>query len=182
MAKLNLNEEIEIPKGIKVEIDNNMFIVKGEKGELKRKLFHPRIKISKKENKIFFEAKKVSKNEKRMLFTFKAHIKNLIKGVLEPFVYKLKICSGHFPMNVSIEGNEVVIKNFLGERIPRKAKILDGVEAKVQGNEITLSSISKEDAGQTAANIEKATRISNRDRRVFGDGIFITEKAGKAIK
>ncbi|MFH0936330.1 MAG: 50S ribosomal protein L6 [Candidatus Woesearchaeota archaeon] len=85
-------------------------------------------------------------------------------------------------MNVSIKENNIIINNFLGEKIPRKAKILPNVKVDIQGDIIVLESNNKESAGQTAANIEQATRITNRDRRIFQDGIFITEKAGKSIK
>jgi len=36
-----------------------------------------------------------------------------------------------------------------------------------------------EDAGQTAANIERATKIKGFDPRVFQDGIYIIEKPGR---
>ena len=52
---------------------------------------------------------------------------------------------------------------------------------KVKGQEIIVEGIDKEATGQTAANIEQATRITKWDRRVFQDGIYIVEKAGKPI-
>ena len=71
---------------------------------------------------------------------------------------------------------QFVVKNFLGERIPRKAKILPGVDVKVQGDFITVQSISKDAAGQTAANIETMMKVRGKDRRIFQDGIYIIEK------
>jgi len=41
---------------------------------------------------------------------------------------------------------------------------------------VKVSSIDKEKAGQTAANIELATRIKGYDPRVFQDGIYIVKK------
>ena len=121
------------------------------------------------------------KKAKRMANTFRAHIENMIIGVTDGFEYQLKICSGHFPMNVSKEGNKIVIKNFLGEKVPREANILDGVEANIEQEVITIKGISIESVGQTAANLEQSTKIKNRDRRRFQDGIFITSKRSVAV-
>ena len=85
-------------------------------------------------------------------------------------------------MNVAIDKNEIVVKNFLGEKIPRRALILPGVKVRLDKDIITLESSDKEKAGQTAANIESSTRITDKDRRVFMDGIWMIEKAGKELK
>ena len=77
--------------------------------------------------------------------------------------------------------DEIIIKNFLGEKIPRKSKILMGVDIKIEGDTITVRSQNKELAGQTAANLETATKVKNKDLRVFQDGIYITSKAGREI-
>ena len=45
-----------------------------------------------------------NKRVKTVVNTYKAHIKNMVKGVQEPYVYKLKICSGHFPLPLPISG------------------------------------------------------------------------------
>src|SRR3989338_6794189 len=102
---------------------------------------HPKIAVSLEGNKIVLFAPKSTKREKTMMGSFESHIVNLVKGVQELYVYKLKICSGHFPMNVSVTGNEVVIKNFLGEAVPRKVGIMKGAEVKVNGEEIVVSSV-----------------------------------------
>ena len=172
---------IDIPNGIEVEVIGNAVKIKGTKGILEKRLVQPNISISKEENQIVLSAKNASKREKRMINTFRAHFNNMIRGVQEGFTYKLKICYSHFPINVTISGSEVIIKNFLGEKIPRKSNILGGVKVEVNGDEVITSGIDIEKVSQTAANIETATRITKRDRRVFLDGIYITNKAGITV-
>ena len=183
MVKIKkLTEEVEILEGVNVEIEDSIIKVKSDRGEIQRKLICPKIEIYKQDNKIILEANNATKREKVMINTFRSHIKNLIKGVTKDYIYKLKVCSGHFPMNLLLEKNKLLIKNFMGEKIPRKANIVDNVEVKLEGDVIIVSGMNKEKVGQTASNIELATRITGKDRRVFQDGIFITSKAGKEIK
>lgn len=181
MAKLNIKDEINIPEGVEITIDPPIAKVKGPSGELEKRLFHPLVKISVDKEKVNFEIKNANKKEKMFMKTFKAHINNMIKGVTEGFTYKLKICSGHFPMTISFEQNRFIIKNFLGEKVPRGAEIPEGVSVEIKKDDITLTGTNKEVVGQAAANIERATRITNRDRRKFQDGIFITEKSGVPV-
>ena len=174
-------QEINIRQGIKAFIEGTIIKAKGPKGENKRIFHYPKIEFFKQDNKLVLSFKKFTKNEKTMMGTISSHIKNLVKGVDRGFIYKLKICSGHFPIKVTVEGNNVVISNFLGEKIPRKAKIIPGVKVKVEDSEIILEGIDKEAVAQSSANIELATRITNRDRRIFQDGCYITSKDGKEI-
>jgi len=179
--KKELFQEVEIPEGIEVQIQENKITIKGPKGENTKEFNITNLKFEKKDNKIIIGNKKSTKKEKKLMNTIAAHIKNMFKGVQEKFEYKLKICFSHFPITVEIKGQEVIIKNFLGEKISRKSVILEGVEVQVDKEIITVTSANKELAGQTAANFEAATRITNKDRRVFQDGIFITNKAGREM-
>lgn len=182
MAKRKITGEVEIPEGITAEIGElNTLKIKGEKGELTKQFYQPKLKMKLKDNKITFEYEKGNNSNQKIVNTYVSLIKNMIKGVTEGITYKLKICSGHFPMNVSHKGNEFSITNFLGEKNPRKIKIKEGVEIKVNGAEIEVTSIDKELAGQTAADIESLTKVKGRDIRIFQDGIYMTEKDGKPI-
>lgn len=170
-------EKIEIPAGVEVKIDK-MFSVKGPKGSTERKF---PIEIKKEGNTLIIEGKNSTKNEKKIIKTTRAHIKNMLAGAAEGYEYLLQICSVHFPITVSADKEKLSIKNFLGETKERKAKILPNVQLKVEGDIIKITSADKEAAGQTAANIEIATKIKNRDRTRFQDGIWIIKKANEDI-
>lgn len=179
--KVDLVEEIELLEGVTSKLEGSIVTVKGPKGEIKRDFGFPKIEISVDQRKIVLSSHKATKKEKTILMAFLAHLRNMVKGVKEPHVYKLKICSSHFPITVGVVGKELVVKNFLGESIPRKTSIPAGVEVKVSGSDISVSSPDKELAGMTAARIENLCRITNRDIRVFQDGCYITNKAGKDL-
>jgi len=183
ITKKDLKEEIEIPEGINVNIENSEIIMKKNNNELKTRL-HTKIKTTIKGNKIILEVGKANRNNKKMFGTIKAHIKNMMKGLTEKFKYKLRISNVHFPMTASVDKdkNEVVVKNFLGEKKERRIKLIEGVDIKINKEEIELESINIEKAGQCAANIEKGTKVRNKDRRIFQDGIFIVEKPGRIFE
>lgn len=173
-----LKHEIKLPDGVKANISEEILTVEGPRGKVSRSIDYPLVEIKVEDNKIKLAPKKFTRNEKILVNTLRAHVKNMIAGVQNPYTYRLKVCSSHFPMTASVEGEKVIVKNLFGEKIPRKAKILKGVSVKIDGNEITVTGPDLEAVGQTAANIEQSTRITNRDRRVFADGIWITKKAG----
>jgi large subunit ribosomal protein L6 len=174
-----LKREMEIPTDIEVEVKNNEIHAKKEDKEIRKRF--PKVLVEKQENKIVIKTKRSTKREKKQINTIYSHIENIFQGLKEKFVYKLQVCSVHFPMNVSIKDDEIIIKNFLGETKERKAKILSGADVKIEKDIITVESVNKELAGQTAANIEKAAEQKGRDKRIFQDGVFMIEKAGRKI-
>ena len=183
IIKMNkdLMREIEIPEGVEVVASGNEFSVKGSGKEIKRNFDLGKVKVVVKDGKIVLTAKSATRRESKMIGTAWAHLNNMIKGISENFVYELEVCNVHFPMNVKQEGDVIVIKSFLGETTDRLSRVLPGADVEIKGNIITVSSHDIEAAGQTAANLEKATRLTGRDRRIFQDGIFITSKCGRAI-
>ena len=179
--KKELYKEIKIPEGVEIEIEGSTINVKGSEGGNKRRFNLGKLKLEIKGRGILIGYKLSTKKEKRVMNTIAAHIKNMIKGVQAKFEYKLKICFSHFPITVNIDGRKAIIKNFLGEKIARKAEIPENVEVEVKGDTIIIKSTNKELAGQAAANFERATKITNRDRRIFQDGIYIINKADKEM-
>ncbi len=171
-----LTQEIDMPEGVSAKYENNELTITGPKGEISRKLRYPRVHIKVENNKIIIETKILTKREKRIIFTYRAHINNIIKGVTEGFEYKLSVVYAKFPMSVEVKGNEFIVKNLLGEKVPRIVKLPQDVKVEVKSKDITVSGIDKERVGQVAALLEQSTRITHFDRRVIQDGIFIVEK------
>ena len=174
-----LVEKVEIPDGVVAELKGNDFSAKGKGGENNRHF--KSIKVVLKKNDSIIEV--WSKDEKRDSLaeskTIASHIKNMMHGTMEDYKYTMEVVFSHFPMNVSVKGNFVEINNLAGAKHPKKARIMEGVKVEIKGKDITVTGHNKEAVGQTAANMEQATKIRGKDVRVFTDGIYITSKPEK---
>jgi large subunit ribosomal protein L6 len=172
---------IEVPEGVKAEYANGMLILTGPKGTAKRAFVSKNLKVEAKKGEITLRTPRAGLREKKESHTGRAHIRNMIKGVTEGHAYKVIAASTHFPMNVAIQDNKIILKNYVGEKKPRTLRIPEGVEAKISGNIIEINSTSIEKAGNFAGALEKLTTRPNFDNRIFQDGLYITEKDGKQV-
>ena len=169
-------EKIKLSADVTVKKENNLIVVAGKLGELRKKLSYPKINVDVADNEVTFSSDVDSRKSKKLINTFIAHLKNMEFGVTKGFVCKMKVLYTHFPTTVKLEGNKFIIENFIGERAPRFAKIFPGVEVKIEKQDITLTGTDIYAVSQSAANIEQATRITGKDRRIFQDGIYVTKK------
>ena len=167
---------VEIPEDVEGKLDGRIVTIKGEKGELIRDFSHAPINIQLEGKTVTVQASWPRKKEAALVGTVRSHIQNMIKGVTKGFTYKLKIVFSHFHITVKIIEKTLTIENFTGERSPRKAKIMGDSKVTVKGDDIIVQGINLEDVSQTAANIQNATKIRNKDPRVFLDGIYVYEK------
>jgi len=175
-----LKDEIEVPEKVQVTLEPRGLVkVKGPMGETSRTLSHPKVKIEKKGSHVVVSSEMPRKKEKALVGTYGAHIRNMIEGVSKGFEYRMKIVYAHFPIKASVKGDTFVIENFLGEKFPRKTKIVGATKVAVKGDMVELTGPDVEAVGQTAANIERATKIKGYDPRVFQDGIYIVQKPGR---
>jgi large subunit ribosomal protein L6 len=168
--------QIGIPEGVDVTVEGHTITVKGPKGRLSRRLYYPYIEFRKENSHLIVNSRLDRKQQRAMVGTLESHIKNMITGVTQGFEYRMKAVYSHFPIQLKANPGELVINNFLGERKPRSAKILDGVKVNVMKDELEVTGIDKESVGQTMANIEQATRVHGFDIRVFQDGVYLVEK------
>lgn len=117
--------------------------------------------------------------------TICSHIQNMFTGVKQGFNYKLRFVYSHFPINVTLSGNTVEIRNFLGEKRVRKVDLLPGVKyirtADVK-DQIELTGIDIAAVSLTAAKIQQATNVRHKDLRKFLDGIYVSEKGAVPIE
>ncbi|MFQ5837572.1 MAG: 50S ribosomal protein L6 [Thermoplasmata archaeon] len=171
-------EAVEIPEGVEIQLVGDDVIVRRGDTVLSKRLSHPRVQLRLEGSTVRVECPLPRKREKALVGTYASHIRNMIKGVTEGFTYTMKVVYAHFPVKVTVRGDEVVVENFLGERHPRTARIRGSTKVEVKGDTLRISGPGLEEVSQTAANIEQATRIKNKDPRVFQDGIYVVSKGG----
>ena len=170
---------VNIPRDVQLIIENKVVKISGPKGELSRDFSHARaLKFSKDDNKFNLSAINPKKKTKSLISTVKSHVQNMIDGVTKgPYIIKMKIVYAHFPITVKVEEKKVIIENFLGERSPRFAKVFgENTVVEVDNDDVIIKNNDVEEAGQTAANIQKVTKIKDKDPRTFQDGIFKYQK------
>lgn len=173
--------EYEIPDDVQVEAKGREVKVTGDGKETVRLFKAKHVEIKVEEGRVVVFTKSPKKADRSDVGTVMGHIKNMIIGIEKGITYKLKAVYSHFPMTIKVEGGTMLVDNFLGEKNPRRIKLVDGVDVNVKGQDLTITGIDKEKVGLCASQIEQICRVSRVDRRVFQDGIYITEKNGKPV-
>ncbi|CAG8513274.1 ribosomal protein L6, alpha-beta domain-containing protein [Gigaspora rosea] len=186
MKDIYKDEELEVPDGVTITIKSRLVKVTGPRGTLTKDLRHINLELQQlktnKGNKVKLIVWHGSRKHVACLRTVKSHIENMITGVTKGFEYKMRYVYAHFPINVHIseDGSEVEIRNFLGEKVIRKVRMLEGVNVKISTalkDEIILSGNDLENVSQSAANIQQSTTVKNKDIRKFLDGIYVSERS-----
>jgi large subunit ribosomal protein L6 len=168
--------EIVIPDSVKLSKDGNFISVEGKNGKIKKDFTKIPIKLIFEENKIRIYPPGHRRKDLALINTVKSIISSMIKGVETGFTYKLKIIFSHFPISVKVKDKKVIVENYFGERSSRISKIVGDTQVVVTGEDVVVKGPSLEDVSQTATNIEKSTKIKNKDQRVFLDGVYLYSK------
>jgi large subunit ribosomal protein L6 len=171
------SKELQIPQDVTLEISGNNLVARGPKGEIKKNFKMTKdIKVEKLDSKV----KVFSESERRVVKAevgaIAAHIKNAVDGVTKGYTYRMRVIYSHFPITVKIEGDKVLVNNFLGERVPRIARIIGKTQVKIEQQDLIVTGSDVDEVSQTAANIEQTCRIVGYDKKIFQDGIYIISK------
>ena len=148
---------MDIPKGTTVTVQNNIITVQGPKGSVVRP-FSKKVVISTKDNSVIIEG-----DSRAIIGTWESHVKNMIYGVNSGFLIELKVIYAHFPIGIKVQGKEIIIENFIGEKQPRKARIMGDTKVELQKDFVKLSGPNKEDLGNTYNAINQAINIKKKD-------------------
>jgi large subunit ribosomal protein L6 len=170
---------LQIPAEVSAEMDHLDLTVEGPEGSVTRRLWYPDVSVSVDDEAVVIESDLEDAKTASTVGTFESHVRNMFHGVTEGWEYEMEVFYSHFPMQVTVDGDEIRIENFLGEKAPRRTEIRGDTEVEVDGEFVRLSGPDIEAVGQTAADIEQLTRVTDKDARVFQDGVYITSKPNR---
>lgn len=171
-----LATEVAVPEGVKVTLKKRMMGFEGPLGSTFKNFRDIPVGIEVAEGRVLLKAAGARKKDYSILHTARSVIRNICEGLVEGYTVKMKVVFAHFPITVKVEGKTVLIENFQGERAARKTAIVGNTKVSPKGEDVILTGHVWTDITQTAANIELATKVRNKDHRVFLDGIYVYEK------
>ena len=169
-------DEVEIPEGVTITQKKHMLTFVGPLGKTHKSFRLIPVNIEITENKVLLKTIEFKKRDYAILHTTRSIIRNICEGLIEGYTIKMKIVFAHFPITVKVDGNDIIIENFQGERAPRKTVIVGNTKVVPKGEDVILTGEVWTDITQTAANIELKTKVKNKDHRVFLDGVYAFEK------
>jgi len=165
---------ITIPKGVKVELNNNNIKVSGERGTLEINI-HQDIQVKIREDKIYVSRSSDSRLHRSLHGLSRALINNMVKGVSLGFEKILEIQGVGY--RAVLEDGKMTLQ--LGYSHPISIKPPEGIEFEVEKQKkIKIKGISKQLVGETAAKI----RLLRKPEPYKGKGIrYIDEVVRKKV-
>ncbi|HWQ60303.1 MAG TPA: 50S ribosomal protein L6 [Candidatus Fimivivens sp.] len=166
---------VNVPQGIEASVKANVVSVKGPKGELSF-AHHVDVEVAL-DGGVFSVTKKgESKRASAVWGTTAKVISNMIEGVSKGFQEQLELNGVGFRMAVA--GKKINLA--LGFSHPVEVDIPSGIEAKIEGNVLTISGIDRQQVGQFAAEIRRLKPVEPYKGKGFKYvGEIVRRKEGK---
>lgn len=171
---------ISIPEKVEANITANIVTVKGPKGTLSL-THHYEVALKQDGQQILVEKVGVTKRAQALWGTTAKLINNMIVGVTEGFTKQLELNGVGYRMNLA--GKKLTLA--LGFSHPVEVILPEKIEAKIENNVLTLSSIDKQLLGEFAAYVRKQKPVEpykGKGFRYVGEQVRRKEgkKAGAA--
>lgn len=172
-------QPIKIESGVTVTVDKNIVTVTGPKGTLTLN-YSPRIGVEVKDGFVYVSRTSEDKKVKANHGTTRAHINNMVHGVVTPWTKELEIRGTGYKF--ALNGNKLVVT--AGYIHPVNVEIPAIVTAAIaEDTKLTLASADKVLVGQLASNIRKIrTPEPYKGKGIRYVNEFIKLKAGKTAK
>ncbi len=170
---------ITLPQGVTAIVEGQRVEVNGPKGTLSFNV-HPEMIVKLEDTTLTVERPSESKQHKTLHGTNRALIQNMVVGVSEGYVKKLKMIGVGYRAQVQ---NQTIVVN-AGYSQPVELDIPQGLEVAVNKNtEISVSGIDKHLVGEFSAKV----RAIRKPEPYLGKGIryvdeYVRRKEGKTAK
>lgn len=171
---------VQVPANVTVTLSPDTVAVKGPKGELSTTFDVNHIKVEQQGNELMVTRLNETKVGKSLHGLTRSLIQNTVIGVTDGYTRTLEINGVGYRAEAK---GPSTITLFIGYSHPVDLPVLEGVEYKIDKNQIILSGIDKQKVSQMAAVI----RSHKKPEPYKGKGIkyleeVIRRKAGKAAK
>lgn len=170
---------ITLPKGVDVQVKENVIVVKGPKGTLQQALV-PGVLLSVENSVVTLDVASEDRALRKFHGLYRALVNNMVVGTTEGFETKLEMIGVGY--RAAVQG--AILDLQVGNSHPTQMTIPAGISVKVDKNtQISVTGINKQAVGQFAAQIrahKKPEPYQGKGIRYVGE--FVRKKAGKAAK
>lgn len=168
---------VEIPKEVTVSVSGGVVRVEGPKGRLELRI-PPEVRVATDGNLLKVARVAETKHARAMHGTIRAHLANMVRGVLTPFEKVLEVSGAGF--GAKKEGNKLILS--LGFTHPIEREIPHGLEVDVPAPvTIVVRGPDRQKVGQFAAEL-RAIRPQDpyKQKGIRYRDEVVRKKAGKA--
>ncbi|MGD8237375.1 MAG: 50S ribosomal protein L6 [Armatimonadota bacterium] len=189
MSRIGM-QPVELPDGVTVEVgDGNAVTVTGPRGTLSRSL-HPEMILEREDGRVSVKRPSETKEHRSLHGLTRTLLANMVEGVSEGFEKRLELRGVGY--RAELQDEQLVLQ--VGLSHPVHLTPPEGIELQVDtstgrttGNMpvtvIVVRGISKEQVGQTAAEIRRIRKAEPfKGKGIRYQGEYIRRKAGKAGK
>jgi large subunit ribosomal protein L6 len=169
-------KEIILPAGVSLTVSDDSVQVKGPKGALSTPV-HPKISYEIEGNVVRVNRADDTRLARAQHGLRRTLLSNCVEGVAKGFSKTLEVVGVGY--RVQVTGRSVVLT--VGCSHPVEYELPAGIEAKVEGNKITLTGIDKQLLGEVAARLRRVRPPEPfKGKGIKYENEHIVRKAGKS--